>query len=178
MQRNALGLWPLLLAAMLAARESQYERAVRMIAALTIWRERHGLAHDNTLWTKVLPKHEPDAVLKMASAALGDAAARNAWAEGSALSLEAAMDEAQAENAHSPVADKQPEPPHRARTPGSGAVGRGLTNRKIGERLVITEGTAKVHVGRVLAKLDLHSRAQLAAWAVQHNLIEPANALA
>jgi non-specific serine/threonine protein kinase len=51
-------------------------------------------------------------------------------------------------------------------------VGLGYTNRQIAERLVITEGTAKVHVGRVLAKLEFHTRAQLAAWVVQQGLIE------
>ena len=52
-------------------------------------------------------------------------------------------------------------------------VGRGLSNRQIAQVLVVTDGTARVHVGRVLAKLDLHSRAQLAVWAVQHGLVEP-----
>ena len=33
------------------------------------------------------------------------------------------------------------------------------------------EGTARVHVEHILAKLDLHSRAQLAAWAVEHGLL-------
>jgi DNA-binding NarL/FixJ family response regulator len=30
-------------------------------------------------------------------------------------------------------------------------IGRGLTNRQIGEMLVITEGTARIHVAHVLA---------------------------
>jgi non-specific serine/threonine protein kinase len=189
MGRNALGLWPLLMAAILAARQSQYGRAVRMVAALSVWRERHGLAGDRTLWTKVLPKQEPEHVLQMASAVLGDAAAASAWAEGSTLSLEAAMEDA--------LADEDPIVPADAPSAQTGAtkttatprpspagitarerqvaelVGRGFTNRQIAERLVITEGTAKVHVGRVLAKLEFHSRAQLAAWVVQHGLIEP-----
>ncbi|MBV9355974.1 MAG: response regulator transcription factor, partial [Chloroflexi bacterium] len=51
-------------------------------------------------------------------------------------------------------------------------VGRGLSNRQIAERLVIAEGTARVHVEHVLAKLELRSRAQLAAWAVQQDLVD------
>ena len=47
-------------------------------------------------------------------------------------------------------------------------IGRGLTNRELAERLGVTEGTARVHVGRVLAKLQLHSRATLATWAVRN----------
>jgi DNA-binding NarL/FixJ family response regulator len=47
---------------------------------------------------------------------------------------------------------------------------RGPGNREIARALIITEGTARVHVEHVLAKLGLHSRAQLAAWAVQHGM--------
>jgi predicted ATPase/DNA-binding CsgD family transcriptional regulator len=44
-------------------------------------------------------------------------------------------------------------------------VTRGVTNRQIGEALVITEGTAALHVKNALAKLGFTSRAQLASWA-------------
>jgi non-specific serine/threonine protein kinase len=40
----------------------------------------------------------------------------------------------------------------------------GLTNRQIGERLVITPGTAALHVKHILAKLSFNSRSQIAAW--------------
>jgi non-specific serine/threonine protein kinase len=43
-------------------------------------------------------------------------------------------------------------------------VAKGLTNRRIGEKLVITEGTAALHVRHILNKLGFHSRAQIAAW--------------
>jgi non-specific serine/threonine protein kinase len=42
-------------------------------------------------------------------------------------------------------------------------IAAGLTNRQIGQALVITEKTAANHVQRVLDKLGLHSRGQLAA---------------
>jgi non-specific serine/threonine protein kinase len=48
---------------------------------------------------------------------------------------------------------------------------RGLTNREIAKALVLAEGTARVHVEHVLAKLDLHSRAQLAAWAIDRGVL-------
>ena len=47
-------------------------------------------------------------------------------------------------------------------------VARGLTNRQVAARLGISEHTARTHVGKILKKLDLHSRAQLAAWAAEH----------
>jgi non-specific serine/threonine protein kinase len=49
-------------------------------------------------------------------------------------------------------------------------VARGLTNREIAAELVIAEGTAANHVGHILSKLGLRSRAQLAAWAVDQKL--------
>jgi ATP/maltotriose-dependent transcriptional regulator MalT len=42
----------------------------------------------------------------------------------------------------------------------------GYTNREIAEALVIAEGTSVKHVANVLAKLELRSRTQVAAWAV------------
>ncbi|MGH7861131.1 MAG: response regulator transcription factor, partial [Candidatus Dormibacteraceae bacterium] len=49
-------------------------------------------------------------------------------------------------------------------------VARGMTNRAIAEMLVITEGTANLHVKHILTKLDLRTRTQLAIWAVQTGL--------
>jgi class 3 adenylate cyclase len=54
-------------------------------------------------------------------------------------------------------------------------VARGLTNRQIGQALVIAEGTAALHVKRILAKLGFSSRAQVAAWAVAQRLAPSAN---
>jgi DNA-binding NarL/FixJ family response regulator len=50
-------------------------------------------------------------------------------------------------------------------------IGRGYTNRQIAAALVITEGTARIHVAHVLAKLGFHTRAQAAAWAVAQGLV-------
>jgi predicted ATPase/DNA-binding CsgD family transcriptional regulator len=52
-------------------------------------------------------------------------------------------------------------------------VARGLTNRQIAERLVITEGTARIHLEHIFTKLGLHSRSQLTAWAVTHGVSAP-----
>ena len=43
----------------------------------------------------------------------------------------------------------------------------GLSNREIGEQLVISEGTVEVHVKHILSKLGLRSRSQVAAWAAE-----------
>jgi predicted ATPase/DNA-binding CsgD family transcriptional regulator len=49
---------------------------------------------------------------------------------------------------------------------------RGLTNRQIAAQLVITEGTAKLHVKHILHKLGFSCRAQITAWALQRGLLE------
>lgn len=54
-------------------------------------------------------------------------------------------------------------------------LGAGMSNRKIGEALTISERTARTHVSNVLAKLGLESRTQAALWAVDHGLAVPSN---
>jgi predicted ATPase/DNA-binding NarL/FixJ family response regulator len=46
-------------------------------------------------------------------------------------------------------------------------VARGKLNREIAEELVLTRRTVETHIGNILAKLGLHSRAQLIAWALK-----------
>jgi DNA-binding CsgD family transcriptional regulator len=52
----------------------------------------------------------------------------------------------------------------------AGLMATGLTNREIAARLVISEGTAEVHVKHILSKLGFRSRSQVAAWASQRGL--------
>jgi DNA-binding CsgD family transcriptional regulator len=49
---------------------------------------------------------------------------------------------------------------------------RGHTNREIAQALFIAEGTAELHVSRILGKLGCATRAQAAAYAVAHGLAE------
>jgi DNA-binding CsgD family transcriptional regulator len=46
---------------------------------------------------------------------------------------------------------------------------QGFSNRQIADALVISVGTAEVHVKHVLAKLGFVSRGQITAWAFQQN---------
>ncbi|MGC4806075.1 response regulator [Micromonospora sp. DT233] len=52
-------------------------------------------------------------------------------------------------------------------------VGTGLTNSEITERLVIAEATVKTHLNRIMAKLDLTSRAQAVVLAYESGLVRP-----
>ena len=50
-------------------------------------------------------------------------------------------------------------------------IARGLTNRRIAEELVITEGTVKGHVSNILSKLHLADRTQAAVFAWQEGIV-------
>jgi DNA-binding NarL/FixJ family response regulator len=52
-------------------------------------------------------------------------------------------------------------------------VAQGLTNLEIAERLSISEATVKVHVGRILTKLDLRDRVQIVVMAYESGLVRP-----
>lgn len=83
-----------------------------------------------------------------------------------------------------PRPDPDAGPPMRARPPGFeeltareqeifGMIIRGLSNREIGEALVISEGTVKSHVNRLLRKLDLRDRVHVLLYAASHDMLPP-----
>jgi DNA-binding NarL/FixJ family response regulator len=51
------------------------------------------------------------------------------------------------------------------------AVGEGLSNAEIGDRIYASESTVKTHVGAILRKLGLRDRVQLVVYAHDHGLL-------
>jgi DNA-binding NarL/FixJ family response regulator len=49
-------------------------------------------------------------------------------------------------------------------------IGEGLSNREIGERLVLGQATVKTHVNRIFAKTGVQSRAQAVRYAISNGL--------
>jgi non-specific serine/threonine protein kinase len=166
-------------ASILAA--SILKEAARLFAAAETLREATGII----LHPWYRPAYERDrAILRKR---LGGDTLAQAWAEGRAMSLEQAADYALAitEPPGPELAAAEAVLPHPAPAPtpepASGRlspreqevaalVARGLTNRQIGERLTLSERTVDTHVRNILGKLELVSRAQIAAWAVEHRL--------
>ncbi len=94
---------------------------------------------------------------------------------GRAMTLEQAVAYALGGNMAEPPA--QPEAKPGDLTPRerevAALVAHGLTNRQIGQALVLSEQTAATHVRNILGKLNLRSRSQLATWITQHQASEP-----
>jgi len=53
-----------------------------------------------------------------------------------------------------------------------GCLVAGQTTRQIAEALVISEHTVRTHIGNIVGKLGVASRAEAIAWAWQHGIIE------
>jgi DNA-binding CsgD family transcriptional regulator len=160
--------------------QGQPERAARLYGAAEALREASGAA----LSTE--ERAERDRDVARARGGVERAAFEAARAAGKAMSLEQAVIFA--------LADAQPIPlpvaagggriPAAVATPVTTAgvahdeqvpltrrerevavlISRGLTNKQIGEVLVIAEGTVNIHVGNILGKLGFSSRSQVAAW--------------
>ena len=54
-----------------------------------------------------------------------------------------------------------------------GLLSHGLSNTEIGARLFISAKTVEHHVGRILAKLGVRTRAEAMAWVLRHPSARP-----
>lgn len=94
-----------------------------------------------------------------------------AWAEGRTMAPDRAIEYALSTDAPAPRAAKESDGPALTRREEEVAllVACGLTNSRIAEELSISARTVDTHVGRILKKLGLHSREQVAHWLEQRH---------
>jgi len=157
----------------IACHKGRFERAARLFAAEYALRE--------TLGLRRLPFDQApyDHCFTATQTALESNAFAAAWAEGRAMTLERAIEYALEPIDTVPLkttgmekftAGEQADLLTPREREVAALIARGLTNRQIASRLVITERTADTHVQHILNKLNVNSRAQIAAWAVEHGL--------
>ncbi|MBC2900800.1 hypothetical protein H4N64_04125 [Streptomyces sp. PSKA01] len=103
---------------------------------------------------------------RRARAALSEAAYEKAYRHGSELDLTELVGQALDEGRAAPEPAAQPRGTHLTPRESQVAelVAQGLANHQIADRLVIARRTAEGHVERILGKLGLSNRSQLAAW--------------
>jgi non-specific serine/threonine protein kinase len=163
-------------AAPAARRRAYFQRATRIFGAAATLRARLNAVMDG------VDQPEFERHLAQLRAALGEEVFAGAWAEGGALSLERAADDALAEPER-PIEDEPLPADEHAKEEFGGLTARerqvaaliaqGQSNRKIAEAMVVGVRTVETYVGRILNKLDLDSRVQIATWAVDIGLARP-----
>jgi predicted ATPase/DNA-binding CsgD family transcriptional regulator len=168
--------WNLEATAWIAGALGQDERAVRLLGAAEAARERVSFP----LFPAEQAGH--DQTLALAHARLDEQRLATCWADGHALSPADAVAYALADEPSAPIAPARerpslpPAPAPEALTPRERQVAvliaRGRSNRAVAAELTISELTAESHVRNILRKLGSRWRSQVAAWAVEHRLVQ------
>jgi predicted ATPase/DNA-binding CsgD family transcriptional regulator len=157
--------------AKLAAEQGRAKRSARLFGAAEATRETQGVA------LEPIDRDSYERYVSMARDLLGAEAFAAAWTDGRRMSVGSAVDYALSVRSHDLESRKQA-------TTTIGMLGRltprerevmdlvaqGFSNRQISNELVITEGTAALHVKHVLHKLGFASRSQVAAWLLEQGV--------
>jgi non-specific serine/threonine protein kinase len=150
-----------------ASEQARYETAARLIGAAAALRARVAARMPDA------EQARSSAVARVLARALGPQDADRLIHVGRTMSAQQATDLAMAVASGAAPGD-QDRPQQVPLTPRerqvAALVASGRTNRQIGRVLGISEKTTEVHLHHVMSKLDVRSRAEVAAWAVTHHL--------
>lgn len=164
--------------AAVAASEGSLRRAARLWGAAEALLE----AIEATAYTHRADRSLHQEQVTAARARLDETLWTGAWAEGRTMSSEQAIDYALSEKepATPPApmsekrsADGRPDAITRREAEVAVLVARGLTNRRIAEKLFVSERTVDAHVRKILKKLGLRSRSQIATWTAEQQRVPP-----
>jgi len=152
-----------------AVQGGESARAARLWGAAEALKESTGIAYDAPF---IRSQYGYKRLLTTIRDRLGEAAFERARAEGKAMRQDRVVDYALSEEEAIRTPTPTPEePPSSADQPTvltpreveiAVLVTQGLTNRQIAEELYVSERTVETHVRRILKKLGLHSRTQIA----------------
>ena len=147
--------------ALLAAEQQDYERALRLFSAAAAIRQSIGAGWSTAHNARV------KAAIARCDQALPRLRAKQFWNEGQSMTIAQAVKSVFARE--TPVAVDLS---RRERMIAS-LIGEGMTSAQIAGRLKISERTVDSHAEHIRNKLGLHSRAQIAAWAIRALLAAP-----
>ncbi len=155
-----------------AVLQDQPARAARLSGAAEALRK--ALGHPAQPLRRI--HYDYESFIATMRAELGEAAFEATFSEGESMSPEQAIEYALSADEPAPPATSMPEelpPPTLSRREREVAllIARGLTNRRIAKELSISERTVTTHVYHILKKLGATSRAQVAAWIVEQQLL-------
>lgn len=154
--------------ALVAAKRSDFERALRLASAAD------RMSREWSLTTGPFRHDQMTEMIKQARARLSQQRAQAAWDEGQAMNMTQAVDYALGAVAPAAYSGADVGPLTRREREVVALVAAGLTNKQIAERLFISERTAEGHVERIRDKLGVRSRTEVATWAVAHGLTRQA----
>lgn len=161
-----------------AVRRGQPARAARLWGASEALREAFSIRLSPM--ARSFARYDDD--LNIAYSQLGKAAFEAAWAEGKDMIRQQAVEYALSEKNAEPPTISAPGGPQVGESTGpltnreqevAILVAQGLTNHQISTELGISERTAGNHVARILRKLGLRSRTQIAIWVTERQLLAP-----
>jgi len=112
---------------------------------------------------------EIEASRRRCQSRLGPRKSEDAWAQGWSMRLDQAIDYALSEREPETVIEASPL--SRRESEVAKLVAAGMSNRRIGERLYLSERTVEGHVERIRNKLGVRSRTGVATWAVEHGFM-------
>jgi predicted ATPase/DNA-binding CsgD family transcriptional regulator len=147
--------------ALVATESKDYERALRLFSAAAAIRQSIGAAWSAAHHARV------KAAIARCDSALSKARANRSRTEGQSMTIEQAVKSVLAKEL--PVGVPLS---HRERLI-AGLIGEGMSSAQIAAQLNIAERTVDSHAEHIRIKLGLHSRAQIAAWAVRALLATP-----
>jgi non-specific serine/threonine protein kinase len=155
----------------IAVAQKDLLRACRLFGSAEAVRSRTGAS----AWVRPTYLEYHDRAVADVRQGLDERTFARTWREGQALSFDQAVGYAMSDGEHVPAVavgerTRGPAHPLTAREQEVAVlIARGLTNRQIGERLVISERTAERHVENILDKLGLASRTQIGVWITERD---------